>query len=89
MKNSNLLIKLLLAAVLLMPVSAGYAQKAANGQAEVSRERAVNIARSVVDGRVLSVQQRSGVWIVKILAGQGEVHIVSIDATTAEVLSTR
>lgn len=89
MKSSNLLIKLLLVVVLLMPMSISYAQNAGSAHTEVSRDRAVTIARSVVDGRVLSVQKRSGVWLVKMLTEQGAVHIVSIDAATAEVLSTR
>ncbi len=89
MKRSNLLIKWLLIVVLVLPAGFAQAQNADNAKPEVSRDRAVTIARSVVDGRVLSVQKRSGVWLVKMLTEQGAVHIVSIDAATAEVLSTR
>lgn len=59
----------------------------------IGRQEAANIALKTYPGRVLSVkplrQGKSSVYRVKTLSADGNVHIVTIDAVSGQVISGR
>jgi uncharacterized membrane protein YkoI len=61
--------------------------------ADIGEQQAVNIAKGVHPGRVLSVKSvrldTGAAWRIKTLSAAGDVHIVTVDAGNGRVLSTQ
>ena len=57
--------------------------------ADVGRDEAATVAQHVAKGRVLAVERTDAggkaVWRVKILAAQGELRVVVVDAASGRV----
>ena len=73
------------------PVYGGGHQARANrvqlAQAEISADRAADIARSATGGRVLKVQRKGSVYEVRVLLDGERVRTVTVDARTGRVLN--
>jgi len=52
----------------------------------ISKQQAMNIAQQSNPGRVLGVKQSGNVYQVKILAANGDVRIIVIDASSGKVI---
>lgn len=72
------------------PVYGGKLQGRSNriqlAQAEISADRAADIARSATGGRVLKVKRQGSVYVVRVLLDGERVRNVSVDAQTGRVL---
>jgi len=59
--------------------------------ADVGRNEAATVAQRVARGRVLAVERTDAggkvVWRVKVLAAQGELRVVVVDAASGRVVS--
>ena len=69
------------------PVNAGQHNRGSNFAAEISPDGAAAIARGATGGRVLKVQRKGSVYVVRVLLDGERVRNLSIDARTGRLLN--
>ena len=82
--KKHLLSALLSLSLLLLLSPPLYAESAG-----ISKQQAASSVQSAYSGRVLAVRLRGNVYRVKILRANGDVRIISVDASSGKILSGR
>ncbi|MDC8444712.1 MAG: PepSY domain-containing protein [Nitrosomonas sp.] len=59
----------------------------ANQRGAISQRKAIAIAQSYIQGRVLDIRQHNGIYRVKILSERGSIHIVQVNASDGEIIT--
>ena len=67
------------------PVQAGQHNRGSNFAAEISPDGAAAIARGATGGRVLKVERRGSVYVVRVLLDGEQVRNVTVDARTGRL----
>ncbi|MDJ0929022.1 MAG: hypothetical protein QNJ73_15400 [Gammaproteobacteria bacterium] len=69
------------------PVQAGQHNRGSNFAAEISPDGAAAIARGATGGRVLKVERKGSVYVVRVLLDGERVRNLTIDARTGRLLN--
>lgn len=77
----------LAAIITLFFLSAAVQASPGKEQTEISQQEAVAITQHSYPGRILNVKRNGGVYKVKVLADNGDVRIIKVDAQSGKVIN--